>query len=197
MPPRKRKLPVDKTSRNLNDRMDSADRKRRKTVQRGKKKFSVLFDGKGIERAVCQQINRDDTHYVVGCIAWLSNKKILKNLATKRGVCIVCTRDKLTRAHSNQEAYKKLKPAFEGGAIRIVGDGKGWHKSTMHHKFLIGLDGTGKPLWCTNGSFNMTTHALSNLENLMVIDDADIADVFLDEFRRVHGISKPLRYRRK
>jgi len=190
---KKRKRPADAKSTNLNERIDSDERKRRKVLQRGRNKISILFDGKGIESAICREIRRKDTHFVVGCIAWLSNKKILKEMASKRGVCIICTRDKLTRASSNQIAYSKLKQAFPGGAIRIVGDGRGWHKSTMHHKFLIGLDSAGKPLWVTNGSFNMTTHALSNLENLMVHDDPGVAEKFYEEFRRVHAISTKLR----
>ena len=79
------------------------------------------------------------------------------------------------------------------GAIRIVGGGKGWHKSTMHHKFLIGMDMHGKALWCTNGSFNMTTHALSNLENCTIFEDPGLARLYYDEFRRVFQISTKLR----
>lgn len=191
---KKRKRPVDKSSTNLNDRIDDSERKKRKTIQRGRTKVSVLFDGKGIQNAICQQIRRKDTHFVVGCIAWMSNKKILKELAAKKGVCIICTRDKLTRANSNQVAYSKLKEAYpKQGAIRIVGGGRGWHKSTMHHKFLIGMDKHGKALWCTNGSFNMTTHALSNLENCTIFEDPGLARLYYDEFRRVFQISTKLR----
>lgn len=194
----KRKRPVDKKATNLNERIDSEERKRRRTIQRGRTKVSILFDGKGIQNAICQQIRRQDTHYVVGCIAWLSNKKILKELAEKKGVCIICTRDKLTRANSNQIAYSKLKEAYPGqGAIRVVGDGRGWHKSTMHHKFLIGMDKEGRALWCTNGSFNLTTHALSNLENCTLFEDPALARLYYDEFRRVHSISSKLRIKHK
>ena len=168
---KKRKRPVDAKATNLNDRIDDAERKSARPFKRGCTKVSVLLDGKGIQNAICQQIRRKDTHYVVGCIAWMSNKKILKELAAKKGVCIICTRDKLTRANSNQVAYSKLKEAYRRREPSASSEEARAGISTMHHKFLIGMDMHGKALWCTNGSFNMTTHALSNLENCTIFED--------------------------
>ena len=182
-----------KESKNLNKRIEDEKRKQQKVFTRGRKKISVLFDGAGIKRAIIRYINKEETSYVVGCIAWLSNKDILKAMAKKKGVTIICTKDKLTKRGSNQKAYKNLAPAMPGGAIRVVGEGKGWHKSLMHHKFLVGLDKTGKALWVSNGSFNMTEHATTNLENLMIMEDPDVANTFLEEFKRVHKLSSVLK----
>ena len=184
---------VDPASKNLNKRIDDEARRQQKVFTRGRKKIHVLFDGKGIQSAIIRYVNKDETKYVVGCIAWLSNKAILRAMAKKKGVTIVCTKDRLTKRSSNQNAYKNLEPAMQGGAIRVVGEGKGWHKSLMHHKFLIGLDNTGKAIWVSNGSFNMTEHATTNLENLMIMEDPDVANAFLEEFKRVHKLSKPLK----
>jgi hypothetical protein len=184
-----------KRSQNLNKRMEDETRKQQNVFTRGRKKIHILFDGAGIKRGVIRMINKKETEYVVGCIAWLSNKDILKALANKKGCCIVCTKDRLTRGMRNQRAYAAIKPAYPGGTIRIVGEKKGkWHSSLMHHKFLIGLDASGKPLWVTNGSFNMTESAVSkNLENLMIMEDPDVAECYFKEFKRVHQISNPLK----
>ena len=47
-------------------------------------KNHVLFDGKGIQSAIIRYVNKDETKYVVGCIAWLSNKAILRAMAKKK-----------------------------------------------------------------------------------------------------------------
>lgn len=182
-----------KQSKNLNNRIEDESRKQQNVFTRGRKKIHILFDGNGIKRAIIRMIKKPETLFVVGCIAWLSNKDILKAMASKRGCCIVCTKDKLTNVLRNQRAYAAIKPAYSGGAIRIVGEGKGWHKSLMHHKFLIGLDKSGKPIWVTNGSFNMTESATTNLENLMIMEDQDVAECYYKEFKRVHALSKPLK----
>lgn len=180
-------------SRNLNQRMSDESRKSQNIFTRGSKKIHILFDGVGIQRAIIRMINKKETCFVVGCIAWLSNKQILEAMAKKKGGCIVCTKDRLTKGARNQAAYKAIRPAYPGGVIRVVGEGKGWHKSLMHHKFLVGLDNAGKPIWVTNGSFNFTTSATSNLENLMVMEDEDVAECYFQEFKRVHALSSPLK----
>ena len=171
-----------KRDENLNNRIQDSSRKRTFTMG----KMKILFHTSAIKRAIIRMVNRKDTAYVVGCVAWLSNKDILKAMAKKRGCCIVCTKDRI----NTKTKKSPLKPAYPGGAIRIVGEGSGWHKSLMHHKFLIGLDTLGKPLWCTNGSFNMTESALTNLENLTIMEDETIAQCYFDEFKRVHAVSK-------
>lgn len=180
-------------SKNLNERMNDASRKQQKVFTRGRKKIHILFDGKGIQSAIIRMINKQETAFVVGCIAWLSNKSILKAMAKKRGGCIICTKDRMTKGLRNQKAYAAIKPAYPGGVIRVVGEGRGWHKSLMHHKFLVGLNGEGKPIWVTNGSFNFTQNATTNLENLMVMEDEDVAECYFEEFKRVHALSKPLK----
>ena len=70
--------------------------KRQRIHQRGKRKVSILFDGRGIQNALVRCIKREDTSYVVGCIAWLSNKRVLKAMSEHiRGVSIICTTDKI------------------------------------------------------------------------------------------------------
>jgi len=183
-----------KRSRDLNKQVESGDRKRQCVHQRGKRKISVLFDGRGIQNALVRNIKREDTSYVVGCIAWLSNKRVLKTMAEHtKGVSIICTKDRLTKRKKNQAAYAKLTGCFQGGVIRTMGEGRGRFKSLMHHKFLIGLNPAREPIWVVNGSFNVTESAVTNLENIMIFDDPEIAGTFFEEFKRLHRISKRLR----
>ena len=178
---------------NLNDKMKDDSRKQQNVFVRGSKKIHILFDGARIKSCIIRMIRKKETAFVVGCIAWLSNKDILKAMASKKGCCIVCTKDRMTKGIRNQRAYSEIKPAYPGGVIRVVGEGRGWHKSLMHHKFLCGLDNDGTPLWVTNGSFNMTEHATTNLENLMVMEDPEVAKCYFEEFKRVHGVSTELK----
>lgn len=188
------KMASRKRSRDLNKQIVEEDRKRQKVHQRGKRKVSILFDGRGIQNAIVRAIKREDTTYVVGCVAWLSNKRILKCMAEHlNGVTIITTADKLTKRRKNQQAYAKLRGCFAGGVIRIVGEGRGRFKSLMHHKFLLGMNAAREPIWVMNGSFNVTESAVSNIENVMIFDDPEIAGTFFDEFKRIHRISRPLK----
>jgi len=110
-----------------------------------------------------------------------------------KGVTIITTADKLTKRRKNQQAYAKLHGCFAGGVIRVVGEGRGRYKSLMNHKFLIGLSEAREPIWLMNGSFNITESALRHIENVMILDDPEIAGTFFDEFKRIHRISKPLK----
>ena len=185
MPPRKR-------PRDLNKKIESKERNRQKVYQRGPLKISIVFDGREIQNAMIMNIRRQDTNYVVGCVAWFTNKKILKCMAEYlAGVSIVTTNDRLTTRRSNQLAYAQLKACYSD-VIRTVGVGKGRFKSLMHNKFVCGLDQGRQPIWVMNGSFNLTDSAVTNLENVMFLDDPTIANTFLEEFKRIYDISKPL-----
>lgn len=185
-----------KRSRDLNQQVNDEERKRQKVHQRGGRKVSIIFNGRGIQNAVVRHIKREDTAYIVGCVAWLSNKRILKSMAEHlKGVTIITTTDKLTKRRQNQQAYAKLSGCFQGGVIRTVGEGRGRFKSLMHHKFLIGLSPAREPIWVMNGSFNVTESAVTNIENVMIFDDPEISTTFFDEFKRLHRISKALKIR--
>lgn len=185
---------MSKRCRDLNQQINNEERKRQKVHQRGKRKVSILFNGRGILNAIVRNIKREDTAYVVGCVAWLSNKRILSCMAENlKGVTLITTTDRLTKRRKNQQAYAKLRGCFAGGVIRTVGEGRGRFKSLMHHKFLIALNEAREPIWVMNGSFNVTESAVSNLENVMIFDDSEIATTFFEEFKRVHKISKALK----
>jgi phosphatidylserine/phosphatidylglycerophosphate/cardiolipin synthase-like enzyme len=174
---------------NLNSLVNS-DRKRQKVVNNMK----IHFDGASIVKAIVRRINNDDTRYIIGCSAWFTNAKIISAMSLLDGVCIICTRDKITRAKTTQDKYKTL-PTLNGAKspIHIIGSGRGYNKSLMHHKFLVGLDKNQLPIWVSNGSFNMTTSAVNHIENCMIIDDDEVAEVFKQEFLRLFPVSKALK----
>ena len=138
---------MSKRNRDLNQQANDGERKRQCIHQRGKQKIAIVFDGRAIQNAIVRNIKHKDTVYVVGCIAWLSNKRVLQAMAEHtRGVSIICTKDRLTTRKKNQLAYSKLSGCFQGGVIRTMGEGRGRFKSLMHHKFLIGLSAERQPL---------------------------------------------------
>lgn len=187
-----RRRVINKDDKNLNQRVKDVGRRRQSVFIRGGGKFHILFDGPNIKRGINRMINRKETSYVVGCVTHLTNISILKYLSNKKGVCIILTKAKETREAKNQKLYNKLKPAYPGGALRVIGD-VGWNTALMAHKFIVGLSETGEPQWVVNGSFDMTEKATSNIENLMILEDEEVAKCYTEEFKRMYSLSKPLK----
>ena len=174
---------------NLNSLIDNHDRRKQKVCGR----LKVHFDGTSIVAAICRSIRHKDTHYVMGCAAWFTNRKIINTMATElKGCCMIVTKDKLLKAKTTKAKYKKL-PIYKDTAIRVIGCGRGYSKSLMHHKFMVGMSAQGDPLWVITGSFNFTESATKHLENCLVISDQEVAQVYLDEFVNLYKISKPLK----
>lgn len=174
---------------NLNSLVDSDNRKHQKVCG----KIKIHFDGGSIVAAICRNIRHKDTVYVMGCSAWFTNSLIIDCMANQlKGCCVIVTKDKLLRAKTTKAKYRKL-PIYKDCAIRVIGSGSGYNKSLMHHKFLIGLNKDGEPLWVSNGSFNMTQSATRHLENCMIVKDPDVAQIYLDEFLSLYKISKALK----
>jgi len=183
---------------NLNALIEDDTRKRQKVCADGK--IKVFFNGNAIVNGICRHIRRPDTFYVMGACAWFTNKTIIDAMAHNlRGVCIVTTRDKILTAKSIKKRYATL-PVYRNEtssdvdtAIRYIGSGRGYNKSLMHHKFLVGMSETGDPLWVSTGSFNLTNMATNHLENCNIISDPEVAKIYLDEFVNVYKISSPLK----
>ena len=148
---------------NLNKLIEDKSRKRQQVFTGTT--IKVHFNGNSIVNAICRQIKKESTHYILGCCAWVSNTKILDTLASNvEGVCLIVTRDKITRSKTNQMKYKKLpKLADAKSPIQTIGVGSGYNKSLLHHKFLVGLDEKKKPIFVINGSFNFTKLSLIHI----------------------------------
>ena len=173
---------------NLNSLIENShERKKQKVCG----KIKVHFDG--IVNAVCRNIRKVDTRYVMGCAAWFTNKRIISTMSTElKGCCMIVTKDKILKAKTTNKKYKTL-PVYKDTAIRVIGSGRGYNKSLMHHKFMVGMNREGDALWVVTGSFNFTESATKHLENCLVINDPSVAQVYLDEFVNLYKISKPLK----
>jgi len=152
----------------------------------------IMFDTTSILSALISRIGKSDTKFVMGCAAWFTNAKIIAALSKLRGVCIICTRDKVARTKTTKAKYRTL-PKHDGiPPIKLLGAGRGRSASLMHHKYLVGMSADQQPLWVSTGSFNLTESACTNIENLMIIESPEIATVFLKEFQRLYPLSKAL-----
>lgn len=164
------------------------DQTRKKRAMHGD--IKIYFDTESILRNLISRINRSDTKFVMGCAAWFTNTKIINALSKLKGVSIICTRDKVAKSKKTKAKYRTL-PKHDGiPTIKWLGCGRGRKASLMHHKFLVGMDENQKPVWVSTGSFNLTESACSNIENLMIIENTDVATAFLEEFQRLYPLAK-------
>ena len=153
-------------------------------VRRGPAYFKIIFQPREIVSTIHGALRNPTTTSVVGCIAWLSHPLILREIARKPSALVV-TNDKSNLRKPVRELYKKLKPLDnESSAIRLLGDRKGRFRCKMHHKFLVGIH-HDEPQWVIFGSFNFSQMACKNLENIMLIQDPEIARVYMDEWKRI------------
>lgn len=154
---------------------------------------TLVFDTECIQKKLISRISRSDTKYVCGCAAWFTNTKIIEALSRLCGVSIICTRDKVAKTKTTRAKYKTL-PSINGiPTIKLLGCGSGRSASLMHHKFLVGMDKDENPIWVSTGSFNLTESACTNIENMMIIENKEIAGEFLNEFQRLFKIAKHLK----
>ncbi len=154
--------------------------------------IKLVFDTESILSTLIRRIGRADTKYVMGCAAWFTNTKIINALSKLKGVSIICTRDKVARTKTTKAKYRTL-PKHDGiPTIKLLGCGRGRSASLMHHKFLVGMDKEQKPIWVSTGSFNLTESACTNIENLMIVENTDLATAFLKEFQRLYPLAKTL-----
>ena len=117
-------------------------------------------------------------------MAWLSHPLILRELANKPAAIIV-TNDKANWRKPVRMMYKKLQPLeSERKALKFLGDRKGMYRCKMHHKFLVGMHNE-TPQWVLFGSFNFSKQATKNLENIMLIQDPEIASTYYNEWQRI------------
>ena len=78
---------------NLNKLIDDTTRARQSVFENTK--IKIHFNGQSIVNALVRQIKKRDTRFIVGCCAWLTNKRILEAMsANLDGVAIICTKDK-------------------------------------------------------------------------------------------------------
>ena len=135
------------------------------------------------EEAVVHFIAESDE--VVGCVAWLTNTRIINTMESVPRRSIVVTADVVhNRPHLGLRRI----------ATRQVGRARGRYRQLMHHKFLVRLT-NGVPTHVLIGSYNFTRRSNSNIgESVIVIRSMACARKFADEHRRAWRASRPIRY---
>jgi hypothetical protein len=168
-----------------------------------------------------------DKHAVaIGCIAWLTNPRILTALASKQVSILVQKETRLRTPTAPHEIYtRQLYNALtkvsrfclpgiasdlsthEGDsseAIRCVGLCPTLGPR-MHHKFLVFCDwfddGENSPtvvpkVVCT-GSYNFTQNSVKSWENAIFFHDQRIALAYAKEFSQLLAFSEPLDWESK
>jgi phosphatidylserine/phosphatidylglycerophosphate/cardiolipin synthase-like enzyme len=150
---------------------------------------SVLFDG--IEAHLVQLIQNPSVHYVLVSAPWCSSPAILRALATKAGVGILTQPTKLSAVR--RAAYAALTPLGSGmDRVRGLRMGRGRQKSILHQKALVFLDERRVPIGAATGSFNLSgaNGSSTNIENMLVLNDARVARTMADEWERVYAIAR-------
>ena len=179
-PPKKKKK---KSIRNLNHRLEH---RHTASVRRGQLHARIAFEPDEIVKTIISSIRHNKVKSIVGCVAWLSHPGILEEMS-KKPCSIVVTYDKSNFKPHVRERYRKLTPAF-AKSIKYVGGRSGRFKAKMHHKFLVMLNDSGYPFAVLTGSFNMSSNATQNLENIMYIADEEVASVFYSEWEKIWSL---------
>ena len=155
---------------------------------------------------------------VVGCLAWLSSKRVIKALARyTSGVLLVVNNENYdTWGQGNTAELFEQLPTLQSDHAMIFGDkdstplaetacpkgpvrtlvaGNG---GLMHSKYLVFFnkdedeDGRQRPVAVWTGSYNPTESARRNQENAVLIQSTRLADFYFRDFELSWMQSQPL-----
>ena len=177
------------------------------------KDIDVYF--KNIEDIIVEKIKV--SNHIAGCVAWLTNKRILKELSKKETVCIVVQDEDFLRPDTDfdgnkqkfKETMKQLYNSIPNREIYLANLGINTMSSVdsgirrcgyinkdkvpafprMHNKFII----------CDNkevitGSFNYTENSTNSLENIVCIREKSIVNAYYRQFGDIVVMSVPLNW---
>lgn len=177
-----------KKIKNLNEALLEKGPTRPPFTQKGVD-VAVFFRPEHIVSAIKRRVLK--ASYVVGNIAWLTNKELLDSLRTRKGVSLVIQHDtRLLRKH--RPDYLALPPMdSQPVAVRTIKSGT---RALAHHKFAVFLDADRKVQGCLTGSFNWTQQSVHNIEHILAFDGATtLGERFLKEHMDTRKLSKAVR----
>ena len=152
---------------------------------------TVHFDN--IIQTIVKKISLSECSYVIGVMAWFSNKRIINTLCELKGVCMISMSSGISKSHTMQQLYSKLPGMCGKAGVQLIDPIKeGQQQHIVHHKFLIGLSSSMEPIWLINGSCNLTEHSVYNRENIQINTDPTVICAYYDEFKRMLTLSYPL-----
>ena len=150
--------------------------------------YELAFNRDGLE-LVAARIR--ESHRVVGCVAWLTHDGVLEALGSvPGGFDLVIMND---RCIKTRVLARYAAAGARGGVFHAFGLRTGKLRPLMHHKFLVGLDASGAPRWACTGSLNLTVHAATNFENVLVLSSPEVAGHLLAEHAAIRPRARPLR----
>jgi phosphatidylserine/phosphatidylglycerophosphate/cardiolipin synthase-like enzyme len=111
------------------------------------------------------------------CTCWISSERIIDELSTlAHSECILNYQSSYDQYSSsfNKKLCKQLRDSF----CQIY-----LHKGVnlMHHKFMVFIQ-DDIPRAVLTGSYNYTEQAKKNMENIIYIEDSNIAKQYYDEY---------------
>lgn len=160
----------------------------------------VVFHNSYLTERVCEYI--EQSHSVVGCVAWFTSRPILFRLQQKPSCFILKNEeyldsrsrefDKTLREFMNQVVFypNRDQDSRFGDVLQpflVVSPACG----IMHNKFVV-LERNDKPYAVITGSFNFTNNASSNLENIVYIESEEIASGYRKYWSNILGASSTL-----
>jgi len=146
-----------------------------------------------IEKHVSNYIQSKNVEYVVGCIAWFSNVRIISALRQKTGVSII-TSDKNHEVNISDYYREQFNDFSRIGLWPRVAEtlSPRGGKNIMHHKFMAAFGRDLTPLWVITGSCNFTQNSRNNAENIVIIYDANIVLKYYNQFVTLLQTSIPV-----
>lgn len=131
----------------------------------------VIFSPTAIVATLVREIER--TPNVYGCVAWCTHPRVLTAMESVQ-TSLIMTK------HKSNRWKRRIQ-------VKLIGKGRGFRASLMHHKFLVGVR-DGVPEWVAIGSFNITKGAMNNFENMMLIKDEKLATCYFEEYQRLNAL---------
>lgn len=153
------------------------------TTTRPETKVLMQVHFTDIKRHIITYLSKADQALV--CAAWFTCPDILGALS-KLGLCTLLLGEKPKSLHDIKEAklnvYQYIFPVVESVFPTE-------NTSRLHHKFIVlereVADYGIQPYAVITGSYNFTRGAERNLENIVYIEDAEVARTYAKEFLRL------------
>jgi phosphatidylserine/phosphatidylglycerophosphate/cardiolipin synthase-like enzyme len=152
-----------------------------------------------ISEAIIAYMSKADSVKI--CSAWFTSRRLLEALESfDDAELIIGSKDRLLPGPSFDRAWvNELRSTLHENVwlyLPPIGDDE-TRPGIMHHKFIVlmknGDDGITIPYAFLTGSYNYTEAASSNIENVVYIENKELARAYLDEFTRVKSLSTKLR----
>lgn len=119
------------------------------------------------------------------CMAWMKSRR-LRSVLPPGSRCVV-----------QSEKHLTFDSVPDGVECRKVGLATGGaRRPLMHNKFCV-LRRRGEPTAVVTGSYNWTNHSLYNLENVVVLHDAQLAATYAREFEAIWNLGRRVPRKRK